>query len=336
MMNVIFTADDYGVFDEIDNAIITAIQDQRINSVAIFPNGNDLESRITKLKNAIPDGFNVELGCHLTFCTGKPVSNAQPTPNFMDGPFFKSFKKTQRAHEDHQPAEVEFLKAEIEAQIKRIEKLCGRVDHITCHHNTLMWFKDYTDALLEKAKRQDGSSIPIRSPFFLPENLFNTYSKLAIPFKNGFFFLRGNKTQRSYKKWRQEFDDLIQGMIQNHGSIHPTGTFTKHYGPAGGLRLKDGEIDFQVAQRKHPALTEFLNNGEDGVFEVVFHLIEDDYSKRDKFRKKLKSHKRKKKWKQNRYPGINHGYVDGRMAEMRSLMAFPRPGIVFDNWSDLT
>ncbi|NBC24145.1 MAG: ChbG/HpnK family deacetylase, partial [Bacteroidetes bacterium] len=323
-MNVIFTADDYGAFDEIDNAIISAVQDHRINSVAILPNGNKLESRIFKLQNAIPDDLQVELGCHLTFCTGKPVSKAVPSQNFMDGKFFKSFKKTQRAHINEREAELEFLKTEITAQINRIEDLCGRIDHITCHHNTLMWFEDYFDALLEKAKKKDGTPIPIRSPYFLPDNLFDTYTKLAIPFKNGFFFLRGNNTQESYKKWRQGYDELVPKKLKDTNVLNPTGTFTKHYGPAGGLRLKDGEIDFQVAQRKHPALTEFLTSGENGVFEVVFHLIQDDYSRRNKFRKKLKSHKKKKRWKQNRYPGINHGYVDGRMAEMRSLMSFSR------------
>ena len=331
-MKLIFTADDYGVFDEIDDAVIEAVKAGRINSVAILPNGPNLKRRIEKLKRAIPRGQGVDLGCHLTFCSGKPLAASKPLKNFVDGKYFRPFGKLKRASERNREEEIDYLQTEIRAQIRALQEAgVEDIKHFTCHHNTLMWFEDYFLAFLEVVASTDGGNIPIRSPFFLPDSLFETYRKIAVPIKNKFFFFRGNNTYDNYRRWQKNFGERVPHYLQSYGTQTIDGTYTNHYGPAGGARLENHEIDFQVAKRKHPVLTEISAKNRDGTYEVVFHLIRDDYTKRNKFRKKLKAHKRKRGV--DSYPGISPGYVDGRMAEMRSLMSYDVYEIPFTSWT---
>lgn len=336
-MKAILTADDYGVFDEIDDAIIEAVSQRKINSVAILPNGYNLHARVKRLANAIPRDFRVDLGCHLTFCSGKPLLRERATKNFVDGAYFKPFGKQKRAHRNKRDSELKYLEAEIRSQINSVNlalknaNMSG-VKHLTCHHNTLFWFEDYLRVLLGVARDMNGKNIPVRSPFFLPEDLFSFYQKLAIPLKNRFFFFRGNQTAMRYRRWRRDFEETVPQHLEAFRTKTITGTFTHHYGPAGGARLENHEMDFQVAQRKHPALDDvFYGEHEAGAYEIIFHLIKDDYSKRNKFRKKLKNHKKRKVI--YNYPGINPGYVDGRMAEMRSLMSYPLSEEKFTTWN---
>ena len=71
---IIFTADDYGCADEIDNGILKAVDEGLIKSVAAFANGPDVTDRLRKIK-VRQDRGEVEVGCHLTVTSGKPIGS---------------------------------------------------------------------------------------------------------------------------------------------------------------------------------------------------------------------------------------------------------------------
>ncbi|MGB6036915.1 MAG: ChbG/HpnK family deacetylase [Cryomorphaceae bacterium] len=320
-MKVIFTADDFGVYDQIDNAVITAAEAGKINSVAVFPNGFGLGTKIKKLNAAAKrGGVNLEIGCHLTTCSGSPFT--QVTKNFVNGKTFRTYNKVQRAPKEEKPQELDSLYRELYTQVKSLQRY-GEVAHLTCHNNTLSWFEDYFKVYLAIAKE---FKLPIRSPLFVPEDQFDRY-QMAMGLLN--YQLTGKKrTRLSYKSWRENYRDRYPRLIKTYRVNHPAILFSDHYGPPPLVSLNEGDLEGELL-RKKKALSELFNKHVQNhrEVEVVFHLIEHDMAKRKKFKGLLK-----RGW----YSGVNHKYVDGRMVEMRSLMAMKRPDEVqFESWKNL-
>jgi len=321
-MKVIFTADDFGVYDQIDNAVTTAVEAGKINSVAIFPNGFALKNKIDRLKGAAKRaGTDLEIGCHLTTCSGSPLT--QITKNFTKGKRFRPFNQVRRAARDEKARELDSLYRELHAQIEELKRYAD-VDHLTCHNNTLSWFEDYFEVYLRVAKEH---GLPIRSPFFVPEDQFDRYQK-AMGFLN--YKISGKeRTRLLYKNWRQNYHLKYPEMVKRFGVSHPAILFSDHYGPPPLVSLSENDLEGELVRKKEAMKDVFHKHvKEHSEVEVVFHLIENDIKKRKKLKGLLK-----KGW----YSGVNHKYVDGRMTEMRSLMALELPsGVEFTSWKNLT
>ena len=320
-MKVIFTADDFGAYDQIDNAVIQAAEAGKINSVAVLPNGFALESKIEKLEAAAKrGGVNLEMGCHLTTCSGSPLT--QVTKNFLNGTEFRTFNKVERASRQEKTQELDSLYRELHVQIETLQRFT-EVRHLTCHNNTLSWFEDYFEVYLKVARE---FNLPIRSPMFIPEDQFQRYQKIMGLLN---YRLTGKRrTRLLYKSWRENYHEKYPELIKKYGVWHPAILFSDHYGPPPLLELNEGDLAGEL-KRKQSALGEVFNKHvlEHDPVEVVFHLIEVNVEKRKKMKGLLK-----RGW----YSGINHKYVDGRMTEMRSLMAVELPdGIQFGSWSNL-
>lgn len=320
-MKVIFTADDFGVYDQIDNAVITAVEAGKINSVAVFSNGFGLKKKIERLEaSAKRGGVNLEVGCHLTTCSGSPLTKV--TKNFVNGKVFKPYNRVRRASREEKPKELDSLYLELEAQIKALQSIT-EVSHLTCHNNTLSWFEDYFEVYLKVAK---DFGLPIRSPLFVPEDQFDRYQKVMGLLN---YRLTGKKrTRLLYKSWRENYRQKYPKLIKAYGVAHPTILFSDHYGPPPLVALNEGDLEGEL-KRKKIAMADVFDKHvkEHKEVEVVFHLIELNVAKRKKFKGLLK-----RGW----YSGVNHKYVDGRMTEMRSLMALNRPDEVqFESWKNL-
>ncbi len=87
MKHLIVTADDYGVFPAINERIIDAVNDGKVNSVSIFsnykgavlpnaPSGTPYEDALTNVRWLVNNtqGKSPELDCHLTVTSGKPLT----------------------------------------------------------------------------------------------------------------------------------------------------------------------------------------------------------------------------------------------------------------------
>ena len=320
-MKVIFTADDFGAYDQIDNAVVKAAEAGKINSVAVFPNGFALKTKIKRLNAAAKrGGVKLEIGCHLTTCSGSPLT--QVTKNFVSGNTFRPYNKVRRAPKQQKPRELDSLYRELYTQVESLQRY-GEVTHLTCHNNTLSWFEDYFKVYLAIAKE---FKLPIRSPLFVPQDQFERY-QVAMGLLN--YQLAGKKrTRLSYKAWREDYREKYPELIKAYGVVHPAILFTDHYGPPPVVSLNEGDMEGELLRKKR-AIAELFSKHvkEHAEVEVVFHIIEDKMSKRKKFKGLLK-----RGW----YSGVNHKYVDGRMMEMRSLMTINRPDEVeFESWKNL-
>lgn len=338
-MKVIITADDYGAVDCVDSAIIKAIRAKKINSVAIFPNARDFDERVAKLLQVKAEvetaDFKIDLGCHLTFCTGAPLSQA-PTPNFVEGGFFKPFTKTQRAHKDDRGEELKFVRTEIRTQIKRLEDAGVDVSHLTCHHNTLFWFADYFDELTTIAGDYNGRKIPLRSPIFNPLKRYRTYKNFAMPLKNKFFFLRGGRTRRLYKEWRKNYLTDVHIVMDRNDVVGPEVTYNGHYGPLPGSNAGRIDIEKRGPKLKHKKLDKFFRKEKDRYdkVEIMLHLVEGEFSKLESINQQFKAFER---GDLNAYPGMNPKYIYGRMTEMNSIMSYELPnGVKMGLWEPAT
>src|SRR5688500_6181825 len=111
MKHLIVTADDYGVFPAINDAILDCVKAGKINSVAVLPNydGNGhYASSVQNLQRLLnlSDG-NVDIGCHLTITSGKPVTTDKMAFACDSEGNFKSFTAMRNYHTAEQLKAIE-------------------------------------------------------------------------------------------------------------------------------------------------------------------------------------------------------------------------------------
>ncbi len=317
-MKMIFTADDYGVVDVIDNAVLEAIKLKLVNSVAVFPNGNNLHERVRRLKEAAEEAnVDLQIGCHLTFCSGKPLTE-NIHYNFIKKKSgrFRPFNDQRRAKKRHEEDEINSLRNEIKAQYNQLKTVMDEYDltikHFTCHHNTLCWFKEYFVAYTDLANHY---KLPIRSPLFIPDDQFETYKKSMGFLTWSFGSIR---TGDSFTKWRKRYMRVYKEVVTLNNNIYPDVAFTDHIGPIPAwLKLRDFEMQAEFA-KKQEALDNLFEKHADNhdIIEVVLHLAEYRPDRVKESRDEMRKAK---------YKGVNPLSVEGRMLEMKSIKEYPFP-----------
>lgn len=328
MNKVIFTADDYGAIPAIDVGIIKAINAGKINSVAAFSNHHQFESKIKRLVDECDDR-RLEIGCHLTISSGKPVSGRKiglltrrGSLSFRKRKYFKKY--TQMRRSKHLSRELNDLHYELSKQVELFDHFNIPITHLSSHHNTLFFFKDYHEVFLKVAKEND---LAARSPLNIPKAMNDLYMSMVVlrMFDN---MSKENRHRilthtRSMRSFLSQYNDLPK---------MPIALNTVHYGPLAlpTNKLSNQEVD-SFADEKNLSLREELSMEapEDEVMEYVFHLIDDDYSKLDDYCKQTK-------FSNSKYTGIDSGYFDSRMAEQRALLNFDLATLVeFVSWTSI-
>jgi len=328
MNKVIFTADDYGAIPAIDQGIIKAVNAGKINSVAAFSNHHQFESKIKALLDEC-DSRKFEIGCHLTISSGKPVSGRKiglltrrGTLSLRKGKYFKKYTQMRRTR--HVKRELNDLHYELSKQVEQFDRIHVPISHLSCHHNTLFFFKDYHEVFFQVAKE---NGLAVRSPLNIPKAMNDLYMSMVVlrmfdnmSKENRHLILTHTRSMRAFLA---HYNDLPK---------MPIALNTVHYGPLAlpTNNLTDQEID-SFADEKNLALREDLSMDapEEEVMEYVFHLIDDDYAKLDEFCKQTK-------FSNSKYTGIDSGYFDSRMAEQRALLNFDLSTLVsFQSWKNL-
>ena len=131
MKKLIVTADDYGVFPSVNQGIIEAIQKDKVNSVACFSNYEKAVENINHLVNTVGD--KADIGCHLTISSGKPLTFKDHEAFTRDG-YFRPFGELDI---DKVEKVLPELKKELIAQVENLRDSGLKVNHLSCHHNTL-------------------------------------------------------------------------------------------------------------------------------------------------------------------------------------------------------
>ena len=303
---ILVTADDIGIVDQIDVGAQIALHDGWINSIAVLvnrpgdPKEEYLKNFAETLKSHNRNGCSrslfetTHIGLHFTITSGRPISNFTTVRLLVDNEGkFLNFRKFDRNFEKEDY--VNQVKTEFLAQYEKFKRVFGREpDHLTSHHDVLT-FNNPLFTFMHNWSREKG--IPLRNHRFLPSSKRFWYDTIALTKVD----LPSIKTMNS---WEEDFDKT---------SFHnPDHTVVEHYGPIPPF----GITCYESAKRKKQEklikwMSDFLVST-DTRREVVIHLIKSDLrDQRDyiKYFDPLRTS----------YPGIEIKYFDGRAAEYLSI-----------------
>jgi predicted glycoside hydrolase/deacetylase ChbG (UPF0249 family) len=158
---VIITADDFGVCDKIDLAIIEAIENGRLTAVSVIVTKANWRRNMPKLKALWKDGKEFGIGLHFCITAGKPRAKDPNSPLIYPGDSSGNFREI--FNYNFKASERKDVLKELMAQFKELESEIPRdkIDHLTNHHNVVYADMEYYQAFLEGANRYN---VPIRTP----------------------------------------------------------------------------------------------------------------------------------------------------------------------------
>lgn len=307
---IIITADDYGAIDSIDDGIIDAINNGPVRSVAAFANSPTAVERLTKLKENTPD--DVEIGCHLTLTSGKPVLPIEQIPSVYDednNEFFRDFGDFTYSMDE---GEVE---AELRAQMSVFAEADIKIAHLTAHHNSLDNFEKYHRLSLKLAHE------------FYPGEIIPTRSAAVVPKVKGLAFreilkvkMEGENTDEELDLFsnfgnRITSDRKVRKVVKEYGYSNariPVCINSVMYGFPDKKKKSLNAIERKVPKRKKKFLKDISKlPGRAIPYEYVVHLIADDYARYDEFVQQLQT--------QDYASGVDDAYFDGRMIEEKAI-----------------
>lgn len=120
MKKLLIRADDLGYSKGVNYGIFHAVSDGIINNVGIMLNMPDTKHGVNLLKE-----FDIDLGCHINFSAGNPLTNPSKIPSLVqkDGQF-KSSKEYRESKKDIVVLDEAIL--EVEAQYQEFVTLLKR------------------------------------------------------------------------------------------------------------------------------------------------------------------------------------------------------------------
>lgn len=310
MNKVIFTADDFGVIPSVNAGITDLVNRGLINSVEIFTNYHKTIENVQQLLNDT-NGANLELGAHLTITSGKPISGASGLDAIIEDGSFLPFNKTNSRATDSA------MYAEIKAQIERImdvPEFREKITHITCHHDALWFFPEYSKQLIRAAKEYN---LPIRNPRSYPSKRDKLYYTVVLPLLKTFSFTREDigLLKESYKLRK---DGFFPNQDLNFRA--PDYMDSRHYGPIPS-NVITGHEKAKWILKKQKALGKMLRKASNAggkndiqLIEFMFHFRKGTLEGGHKaFQAEMDALD---------YAGINAKYFDSRTIEFESLRFF--------------
>lgn len=321
MKHLIITADDYGVFPAINGAILEAVKEGKINSVAALANFDghgQYPGSVENLKRLIgvAEG-KAEIGCHLTITSGKPVTGdkmkfaCDAAGNFLSYTSMRNFKT---------PQELKALEEELCEQVKRLESVNGfKAKHLTNHHNSLTLFPHHFKVYMDVARK---FNLPMRSTLIRPDKRQNFYMQ----------YLDRRLSNSIHAIDRDEMLKFAKGIgdfFKAEGTAlkSPQVLDSRHYGPVSLLPLVRLAEQLLV-RRKRKGMDELYASfkaGEENSLEFLLHLARPGRFSVDRSR-------------DLDYTGIDRSYFDSRAIEFKSIMGYDTgqwEGVARKGWGDL-
>lgn len=139
MKNVLITADDFGMCDWVDRAILDLAQVGMITTTNVITNMESLENG-RLLRDAFP---NVSVGIHWNVTTGLPVSPSFEIPSLLDETGrFHSGDRFWRYMSDGK-INMEEMEKELLHQYEVFREICGEAAYWNVHENVVLHRKAY-------------------------------------------------------------------------------------------------------------------------------------------------------------------------------------------------
>jgi predicted glycoside hydrolase/deacetylase ChbG (UPF0249 family) len=322
---VIVTTDDYGVIPSVNDAIIDAVNECKVNSIAALPNYDGMtKKRKKKYKTSVENAKMLldetngkgEIGCHLTLTSGRPITKAKSMID-EDGYFrgIYEFKRTIKPKE---------LREELNAQVKVFTEANIPITHLSCHHNVLTFFPELYQEYLKVAK---DNKLAIRSGNSHPKKSMNKFlvflrMKLMDDMKKSD---RKEIKIFSKKAPKEFFLTNIKGKLKTT-SFHDSG----HYGPIPGAPIRNSKRNIKRWVNKKnltlkKSLEKLVKSDDLDSMEFILHIAKNKLSSPNKY-------------KDIDYPGVDSKYFDSRYLEYKSIMKFDfskHPDIELASWKNL-
>lgn len=131
MKKLIITADDYGMCEEVNEAIEKCVEAKVILSTNVMVNMPCADAA-SALKTKYP---YLSVGLHYNFTVGKPVLPAEKVPSLVnDKGEFLSYNEIRRACKNGK-YDHDQVRAEMTAQYNRYVEICGKPDYWNTHEN---------------------------------------------------------------------------------------------------------------------------------------------------------------------------------------------------------
>lgn len=296
---ILVTADDYGIYDEIDNGVEWALKNGWINSVAVLVNNDELEneSRLVRLRDFLERNHltdRVHVGLHFTIASGKPLSKKLRYLTNSNG-FFKHF---WLIHDGYRKGHyLEEVGKEFELQLEKFKKVFGTPDHITSHFDVLSYNEAFLNLTLKRAHLLSTS---MRSLNYIPYG-----KRIGMDIITTADIMSARETERCIKKYELANQTII--------SV-PDSSIVDHYGPPGFIPVWNY---YRRSRKKQEDVSKWIDDfktDDTQTTEIVYHLIQHEAISQRAFVRKFRE-------KYNEYPGLHPNYFDGRVAEMMSLEA---------------
>lgn len=310
MKKLIITADDYGVFPSINLGVIEAVKAGKVNSVACFANYKDSVTNVKKLLNETDE--KVDVGCHLTITSGKPVTGDKASSMCNKGNF-RDYSELRKK------IDLVALENELQEQINVFKNAGIKVKHLSCHHNSLTLFQEFYEVYMKVAR---DNKLPMRSPVIIPESETRAFILMMRARLLENISLRDNAELKKFSK------EIAQFFKDNANGIKTTSHLeSSHYGPVPFDNILPGRVT-KIANNKRKELKSLLNDfaiSADESKELMLHLIKEDIRNIDDY------------WDID-YTGVNRKYFDSRIVEFESIMKYDykeHPELKIVGWSDL-
>jgi hopanoid biosynthesis associated protein HpnK len=132
MRQLIVNADDFGYTRGVNRAILEACREGVVTSTSLLANGAAFEDAV----EAAASEPRLDVGCHLNFVEGRPVSAPERIPHLVrgDGQFLAAWQLATRLTLGRVPeSEIE---REAAAQIGKLLQAGIRVSHVDTHKHT--------------------------------------------------------------------------------------------------------------------------------------------------------------------------------------------------------
>jgi predicted glycoside hydrolase/deacetylase ChbG (UPF0249 family) len=239
MRELIITADDYGVCEEVNEGIRMAARMGSISSISAFTNFRGSVEGLKTISEEFPE---IGIGVHLNLNTGRPVSEPGRIPGLVNE---KGFFHGIRKFILHLPEISEDeIYTEIRAQIDALEAGGIRPDHISDHFGVLTFHPPFFD-LRNRLAREYG--IPVRSPVTASRKYPSLYKneggiKLALSLAAKLMLRSPGLAVQLMRQYGIRAMENKSAALDALGIPHPDLMIDSFYGtptPANMLRILD-------------------------------------------------------------------------------------------------
>jgi predicted glycoside hydrolase/deacetylase ChbG (UPF0249 family) len=144
---VIFTADDFGAARNINEGIELAADNGSLTAISALMNFRESWEDLKAIAAAHPV---IGIGVHLNLTTGKPLSDPGSIPSLLDskGNFFPVEEFFSRIRQ----IDPEEAALELDAQIRALQDVGIRVDHLSDHNGVLSIYPLFSTFLFRSQK----------------------------------------------------------------------------------------------------------------------------------------------------------------------------------------